>query len=164
MKKTLVVILMVWSSIAYLSFNSVHMHVPSIPYPEGYREWTHIKSGIVGAKSPAAPKYEGFTHIYANAKAMEGYRTGKFPEGSVIVFDVLELQPGETGTAEGKRKFIDVMIKDSRQFEKTGGWGYGEFDKDDHSKEILTETMRSECTGCHNNRKANDYIFSSFRP
>ena len=58
-----------------------------IAYPEGFRAWTHVSSGVVGPKSPAAPKYEGVHHIYANATALEGYRTGRWADGAVIVYD-----------------------------------------------------------------------------
>lgn len=71
-----------------------------VRYPEGYRGWPHVKSSLV---SPSHADYErlgGFQHIYANAEAMEGYRTREFPEGSVIVFDWLEM----VDTAEGPRR------------------------------------------------------------
>src|SRR5262247_348560 len=84
-----------------------------IPYPSSYREWVHVKSALIDPKSPMAGRYGGLHHIYANQKAMEGYRTGKFPEGSVIVFDLFETREAAGITAEGPRKFIDVMAKDS---------------------------------------------------
>jgi hypothetical protein len=40
----------------------------AILYPEGYRRWTHIKSGVVGPEHPNV-KYRGFNHVYANEKA-----------------------------------------------------------------------------------------------
>jgi hypothetical protein len=32
----------------------------------------------------------GFPHIYANDKAMQGYASGYFPQGSIFVFDVID--------------------------------------------------------------------------
>ena len=58
-----------------------------IAFPEGFRTWTHISSAVLGPENSAAPKYEGVHYIYANPKAMEGYRTGKWPDGAVIVYD-----------------------------------------------------------------------------
>jgi hypothetical protein len=104
-----------------------------VPYPEGYREWTHVKTAIVGPQSPMV-RYRGMHHIYANKKAMEGYKTGKFPEGSMIVFDVLDVKTDASAdVSEGDRRFIDVMYKDSR-YDSTGGWGFEEFDGNSHDK------------------------------
>src|SRR5688572_14163523 len=91
----------------------------TIAYPLGYRKWVHVKSALVGPQSPIYKRYGGLHHIYANEKAVEGYRTGMFQDGSVIVFDVLETQETAGTTAEGTRRFIDVMAKDSQRFAET---------------------------------------------
>jgi len=52
-------------------------------------------------------------HIYANAKAVEGYRTGRFPDGAIIVFDRFRLQVNGTTTKIGDRQLVDVMVRDS---------------------------------------------------
>src|ERR1043166_9718900 len=62
----------------------------AVPYPSGYRQWTRVTSALVDPKSPAFESSGGIHHIYANDKAMEGYRTGKFPDGSVMVADFLK--------------------------------------------------------------------------
>src|SRR2546423_1614501 len=72
----------------------------SLAYPAGYRKWAHVKSALVGPASPAYKKYGGLHHIYANELALEGYRTGNFPAGSVIVFDLLETKESQ-GTTTG---------------------------------------------------------------
>jgi hypothetical protein len=56
----------------------------AVPYPEGYRQWVHISSAYVGPQSAGYEKNGGLHHIYANKEAMEGYRTGRFPDGSTI--------------------------------------------------------------------------------
>src|SRR4051812_6436871 len=84
-----------------------------VAYPEGYRSWTHVKSGAIG---PAGSQYStigGFQHIYANTQAMVGYRTRAFPEGSVVVFDWLEMRDKAGAFEEGPRRQVDVMEKDS---------------------------------------------------
>lgn len=59
----------------------------------------------------------GFQHIYANSLAMDGYRTRDFAAGAVITLDWLELvqHPGDEVT-EGKRRRVDVMIRDAKRF------------------------------------------------
>jgi len=129
--------------------------------PEGYRNWTHVKTAI---SNPSFATHSGFHHIYANPKAIEGYKTGKFPDGSIIVFDVLESVPQKSGDIyEGKRKLIDVMVKNSIQFKETGGWGYEEFIYNDSLETKALHPAKNQCFSCHNNQKEKDYIFSIYR-
>ena len=61
-----------------------------IRFPAEFREWAHVKSVLVGPEAPSFPTEGGIHHIYANPKALDGYRTGRFPEGSVVVYNLLE--------------------------------------------------------------------------
>jgi hypothetical protein len=132
-------------------------------YPSDYRNWVHVRSALVDPKSPSSGRYGGLHHIYANEKAMEGYRTGQFPEGSVIVFDLLETRENAGTTVEGSRKFIDVMTKESKRYSETGGWGFEEFVGDSQTDRALTSEAKVACYSCHTKRKSNDFVFSTFR-
>ena len=133
-----------------------------VPYPENFRTWTHIKTGYVGKDSPGFNINGGFHHIYANEKAMQGYLTGNFPEGSVIVFDVIEgvVQPN-SNIKEGSRRHVDVMAKDSIKYKDTGGWGYEEYNADSKTQKNTTETSQKQCFNCHASQS--DYVFSDLR-
>jgi hypothetical protein len=133
-----------------------------VPYPADYRMWTHVKTGLIGPENPNFQTSGGYHHIYANTKAMQGYSSGTFPNGSMIVFDVLETKEQNGNTLEGSRKHVDVMVKDSIRFKATGGWGYEEFDKDSQVR-ILTQPLKMQCFACHSKRKDKDFIFSAFR-
>src|SRR5687768_674150 len=63
---------------------------PAVPYPEGYREWVHVKSALIGP-GPAHAAFGGLHHVYANAAALAGYRAGRFPDGAVLVLDRLDV-------------------------------------------------------------------------
>jgi len=131
-------------------------------YPEGYRNWVHVKSTAV---SPAHKDFAiigGFQHIYANPQAMEGYRTRAFPEGSVIVFDWLEMKDKDGAFAEGARRQVDVMVKDSLRFEKTGGWGFQRFAKDSKT-ELAATPAPQEGFACHDKLKKDGLVLSSYR-
>ena len=134
-----------------------------IAYPSNYRNWVHVRSALVDPNSPKAGRYGGLHHIYANEKALEGYRTGVFPDGSVIVFDLLETKENAGTTVEGPRKFIDVMSKESKRYPDTGGWGFEEFAGDSQTDRALTSEAKVACFGCHTRRKSNDFVFSSLR-
>ncbi len=69
-----------------------------VPYPSGYRTWAVTRSFITGPDSKTA----GFHHYYANAKALQGFSTGSFPDGAVIVDERLEVERTAEGSFEGK--------------------------------------------------------------
>ena len=134
-----------------------------IPYSEGFRKWVHVKTALVGPQSPAFSSSGGFHHIYANAKAMEGFESGKFPDGAVFVFDLLEAKEANGVTAEGARQRIDVMVKDAQRYSSSGGWGFERFLGDDDKNRPLTDETRAQCFSCHEQVKAHDFVFSQFR-
>lgn len=134
---------------------------PEVPYPEGYRMWTHIKTGLIGPTNPNFRFAGGYHHIYANATAMQGYNTGYFPKGSILVFDVLDAKEENGNTQEAARNHVDVMVRDSVKYASTGGWGYEEFKGDSHTERLLTTAVKTQCFNCH--AKQPDHVFSDFR-
>jgi Cytochrome P460 len=134
-----------------------------IVYPAGFRDWNHVRSALIGPASPAYKEYGGLHHIYANAKAMEGYRGGKFPDGSVLVFDLFEANEHHGTTIEGRRKFIDMMVRDGKRFADTGGWGYERYAGDSQTERVLSAQAKTACYNCHATKKDNDYVFSKLR-
>lgn len=157
MKKYLLISAIVLAS---FTFNK-SLQKDEVPYPEGYRMWTHVKTGLIGSENPNFKFSGGYHHIYANAKAMQGYTSGYFPEGSVLIFDVLDTKEQKGNIQEGNRKHLDVMVKDSLKYRSTGGWGYEEFNGDSHTQRTLTQTIKNQCFNCHS--KNENYIFSEFR-
>lgn len=141
---------------------SAEMKPSDVPYPEAFRRWAHVKSAISAPKSDADPR-AGIHHIYANQLALRGYETGQFPEGSVIVFELLALTTENGTTKEAGRKRVDVMHKDSTRFAGTGGWGFEEFQGDTRTR-VLSDRARTACFQCHTQRKDRDFVFSRLRP
>lgn len=136
---------------------------PAIPaYPEGYRGWSHVKSTMIGPAHQNFEKMGGYQHIYANTEGVAGYRTREFPEGSVLVVDWLTLQEKDGLFAEGPRRQVDVMVKDSQRFASTGGWGFQRYVGD--SKTELSTTLRpQQCFACHEKLKKDGLVLSRYR-
>ncbi len=135
---------------------------PKVNYPEGYRKWTHVKSMVILPDHPLENPFGGIHHIYANEKALEGYKSGKFPKGSVIVFDLLKYKEMDNAIVEDERKLIGVMVKNPDKFAETGGWGFEGFAKDSKTERLTTDGGKS-CFSCHQSQKENDYVFSKYR-
>src|SRR5215469_6650893 len=135
------------------------------PYPEGYRHWTFLHTSMVSAKFDAfakkpceKPCTAGMFHFYANDKAMEGLRTGSYTDGAIIAEEMLEW----LSTKEGQRRLVGVMVKDSKRYRSTGGWGYGSFDEDSKTDK-LDEKQREACHQCHLARQHQGYVFTEYR-
>ena len=133
----------------------------AVPYPEGYRQWTHVSSTYVGPQSAGFEKNGGLHHIYANQHAMEGYRTGRFPAGSVIVADFLQPRENDGVVTDGPRRRLDVMLKDGAS--ASGGWRYEQFKGDSRTERLVTPEIAARCVACHTQRKEKDFVFSSLR-
>ncbi|MES2177007.1 MAG: cytochrome P460 family protein [Gemmatimonadota bacterium] len=135
----------------------------AVPYPDGYRGWTHVKSSVVSPSHKNFASQGGFQHIYANTQAMTGYRTRVFPEGSVVVFDWLAMSESNGAFAEGARRQVDVMVKDSVTYASTGGWGFQRFVKDSKT-ELAAAPTPQQCYACHDQMKKDGLVLSAYRP
>lgn len=129
-----------------------------ILYPDGYRGWTHIRSAVVGPDSAAFKRFGGMHSIYANPAAMGGYRSGRFPDGSVLVFDNHETLGAQGVEMPGKRRFVDVMVKSD------GSWRFGEFNGDSRTERNVTVAQgETQCASCHALSRT-DHVYSQYAP
>jgi hypothetical protein len=148
---------------------STHANEGTVNYPDGYRAWTFLHGSLVTAgfpgfvKSPCEkPCTNGMLYYYANEGAMKGLRTGTYPEGAVIAEEMLAFGIGEKGMGgEGRRVLTAVMIKDSRLYESTGGWGFGNF-YEGSKENTLDAKAQQACFQCHVSRKDHGYVFSQY--
>jgi hypothetical protein len=133
------------------------------PFPKEFRTWAHVKSVLVGPQSAAFATEGGIHHIYANEKALQGYETGKFPDGSMIVYDLLETKEVAGNTIEGTTRRVDVMVKQSELYRTTAGWRYMSFPGGNPADGKLTAERQAACAACHAKRNDHDSVFSEFR-
>lgn len=134
-----------------------------VTYPEGYRQWTHVKSMMINQGHVLYEAFGGIHHLYANKKTMEGYKSGKFADGSVIVFDLLEAKTADNAVQGGARKVVGVMHKDAKKYKQTGGWGYEGFKGDSKTERAVGNNAATACYQCHTSQKDKDYVFSTYR-
>lgn len=130
-------------------------------FPEGYRTWQHVKSGLIGPAHKRFASVGGFQHVYANRQALQGYRTREFPEGSVIVFEWLEMTENEGAYVEGAVRNVDLMVKDAQRYASTGGWGFQRFVK--NTSELAATPTPQECFECHQKLAKDGLVLSHYR-
>ena len=135
-----------------------------VPYPANYRYWTHVKSMVIEPGHALHGAFGGIHHLYANEKAMTGYRTGKFPDGAVIVFDLFDAETKDHAITEGARKVVGVMHRDAGKYAATGGWGFEGFAGDSQTQRVVGANAATACFTCHQAQREQDYVFSRYRP
>jgi hypothetical protein len=135
-----------------------------VPYPKGYRDWHHVKSMVINPGHGLYDAFGGIHHLYANKAALQGYRSGKWPNGAVIVFDLLEAKAADNTVTEGTRKVVGVMHRDSRKYAATGGWGYEGFKGDSTGDRAVGANALTACHQCHIAQKDAGFVFSKMRP
>jgi hypothetical protein len=102
--------------------------------------------------------------IYVNPIGADRFRRGgstTYPDGTVFVDDVREFSLDDGVYHQGGRKFLTVMVKDSKKYASTGGWGFQAWKGGDPTKPIADDPPK-QCFGCHVPQKANDYVFSTY--
>lgn len=135
-----------------------------VPYPDGYRDWTHVKSMVLMPGHELYNVFGGIHHVYANDKALAGLKGKKneYPDGSVFVFDLLAQSGDSTALTEGERKVLGVMYRDAAKYTKTGGWGFEGFAGNTRNR-VVTDGGES-CFRCHDTQaKATGLVFSQWR-
>jgi len=132
------------------------------PYPEGYRNWFHVKTMLIEPGHQLENPFQGIHHVYANPNAVEGLNTGVYPDGSVLVFDLLEYSEKDLTIQEGDRKLVGIMHKNSNMYSSTGGWGFEGFAGNSKTERLVHDGGKS-CFACHTSEKNTDYVFSRIR-
>ena len=159
MRRIHVFILALMSTTAALAADTA-----TVPYPQNYRDWHHVKSMVINPGHGLYDAFGGIHHLYANAAAVKGYKSGKWPNGAVIVFDLLEAKTADNTVTEGARKVVGVMHRDAKKFAATGGWGYEGFKGDSKTERAVGANALAACHTCHIPQKDSGYVFSKLRP
>ncbi len=129
-----------------------------VPFPVGYRDWHHVKSMLIQPGHALYDAFGGIHHVYANAAALDGLKTGSYADGAVFAFDLLAADRKDHAVVEGDRKVLGVMHKSAAAFPQTGGWGFAGFAG---GKDVVTDMQ--QCYQCHASQQAQGYVFSRLR-
>jgi len=138
---------------------SVLYGAESVQYPGDFRRWVHIGTGVILPGGALPESEQGMHHIFANPKAVDGYSSGEFADGSIIVYELREAQQKGGVIFEGDRRRVDVMIKDSNLYKSTGGWRFERFWANDQTQDAVHDAGAS-CFACHANAKTHGFVFS----
>jgi hypothetical protein len=149
-----------------------------VKLPAGYRDWTLISIARVGAP------LNDLRAKLGNDVAMKAYRAGTlpFPDGTIIarlawnqatseennrvMAPILERSAGTPAAQKilsesfvaGPATNVQFMVKDSKKYAATGGWGFAQFTNGKPDAEAVHNT----CFSCHAPAKDRDFVFTRY--
>jgi Cytochrome P460 len=140
-----------------------------VSFPDGFRDWFAVNSMIVTKDSPIFGQIGGMHIIYVNAQGLPTLKKGgpfPYPDGTIFADDVHEFSVKDGSYVEGNKKAVTMMVKDSKKYEATGGWGFQAWAGGDSSKPLVPDAAHAipACFVCHTPQKAQDYSFSTYIP
>jgi len=138
----------------------------ALKIPEGFKQWYLVHSTLITKDNNSAGLIPGIHLIYVNATGFDRLKRGgstPYPDGTMFTDDVREFSPTNDGSyLQGAgRKAITLMVKDSRKYASTGGWGFQAWAGGDSTKPIATDAVK-QCFNCHVPQKAQDFTFSKY--
>jgi hypothetical protein len=132
--------------------------------PTGFRTWFHVNTMIVDKASPLFEAIGGMHNVHVNAKGLPALKKGgPYPNGTMFVTDLHEFTLTDGSYVEGALKGVAVMAKDSKKFAATGGWGFQAWAGGDPTKPLVKDSTK-ECFECHQPKKDQDYVYSTYIP
>jgi len=172
--KLIAFILIATSTVAGIAVLTVHASghadgeaapIFGVRIPPGYRDWRLI------SVAHEAGSLNDFRAILGNDVAIKASRDRKlsFPDGAIIARLSWSYVPSEENNkvfgreqsfVAGPPINVQFMVKDSKRYAATGGWGFAQFKDGKPADEAVHRT----CFSCHVPAKANDYIFTHYAP
>lgn len=131
---------------------------------KNYRTWFHVKSMVIfDQKHPLYDPFYGIHHVYVNKKGLMTIKLAEkrvFPEGTKIAIVFYNHKEDKGAFIEGDKRIEAFMIKNTKKYKDTDGWGYYAFDSKGNS---LVKDMKKDCHSCHMQAKNQDFVFSVWK-
>jgi Cytochrome P460 len=150
-----------------------------VTIPAGYRDWHLISVGHLagGSLDQAGGNLKQLRAQLGNDIAIKAFREGKlpYPDGAIIAalhwnevssaandkvlasgFPGAGLESSFAGSAAN----VQFMVKDSKKYAATGGWGFADFKNGKPGDEALHKT----CFPCHAPARDRDFLFVHYAP
>ena len=136
--------------------------------PPGYRDWRLV------SVAHEEGNLNSFAAILGNDVAIKAYREGKlpFPDGTIIAaLHYRHVSSEENNKVFGRSQSfvagpptnVQFMVKDSKKYTSTGGWGFGHFNERDGNKPGDAALLKT-CFACHQKAKDSDLVFTRYAP
>jgi hypothetical protein len=141
-----------------------------LAFPENFREWIFLSAGRGMTYGPSANP-DGppqFDNVFVNPAAYRAFmKSGRWPEQSIFVLEIRKARTegsiNKGGQFQGDTIAIEVLVKDTKRFADTRGWGFFEYDAENHSAAAKLPKSAT-CYACHAGNAAVEHTFVQFYP
>ncbi|MCM2358021.1 MAG: cytochrome P460 family protein [Geobacteraceae bacterium] len=140
--------------------------------PGDYRQWVFVGAPVTPHDmNNGKAAFPEFHHVYIDPASFAAYRkTGKFPNGTVIVKELANVGAKSSASGNGyfAGEFIGVVatVKDAKRFAKEpGNWAYFSFTGAD-GKALASAKAHAtaDCNVCHQQNAGEDWVFTQHYP
>jgi hypothetical protein len=136
-----------------------------VKIPNGYRDWKLI------SVNHEAGDFNQLRAQLGNDIAIQAYKDGTlpFPDGAIIVAlhwkrvasdEDNKVFGKEQAFVAGDRVNMQIMVKDSKKYATSGGWGFADFTEG----KPANEAMHKACFPCHEPAKEHDFVYTRYAP
>ncbi len=131
---------------------------------KGYENWHVVATHYRTDKNE-------LRYIIGNDKAVEAYKKGakKFPEGAILVkigYSLKKNPDFPKSVEPDVIQRVEYMIKDSKTFKDTAGWGFARFVYDAKKGEykVFGKSAKdyAQCFACHRSVERKDFVFTDY--
>jgi hypothetical protein len=128
-----------------------------IEFPADYRTWKVIGS---------SERFDNHTlrQIFGNEIAVQAVKDGKinpWPDGAILAKVAWEQQLDDSGIIHtGAFKQVEFMLKDSKKYAATGGWGWGRWLGAELKPFGSDASLSQSCISCHEPVRNRDLVFT----
>jgi len=171
MRQIVLLLILVAVELGVVASTSGHNEQNAVPIygiklPPGYRDWRLI------SVAHEEGNLNDLRAILGNDIAIKAYRDGifPFPDGTIIARLAWSYEPSEENNkvfgrqqsfvAGPAKNGVQFMVKDSKKYAATGGWGFAQFDDGKPADEARIKT----CFPCHEPVKSRDFVFTRYAP
>ena len=177
MKKKVLIAVVVFSALVGLAIAAQDKYTVKVPGGLAFSEFR----GYEGWQTISVSRNERVVAVILGNPAMiNAYQAGipangkPVPDGAKMAKIHWTPKPNEffkEATVPGKLLNVDFMVKDSKRFADSGGWGYAVFDYDSASDTFKPgdstgtppQGNDAKCGfACHTAAKARDYVFTDY--
>src|SRR5215475_10099114 len=132
--------------------------------PTGYRNWFHVNTMIVDKGSPLFEALGGMHNVHINSVGEAALRRGgPYPDKTIFATDLHEFTVSDGSYVEGPQKALAIMMKNHKKYASTGGWGFQAWAGGDPQTPLVTDATK-QCFECHQPKKDQDYVYSTYIP
>src|ERR1044072_1107422 len=132
--------------------------------PASFRHWYHVNPMVIDKGSPRFEAMGGMHNVYINSPGEAALKKGEpYPDKTVLLVDLHEFTISDGSYLEGRRKATAIMLKDGKKYAATGAWGFKDWGGGDPTKPLVTDPVK-QCFECHQAKKDQDYVYSTYIP